>query len=123
MIVSNHQSQYDIFVLYGWLGVDFKWVMKKELRRIPGIGIACARLGHIFIDRFNNSEAIAALEEAGIVAKGYIDLRRGAGAYICGEETALMASIEGKRGMPRPRPPFPAQRGLWDKPTRNHERQ
>jgi NADH:ubiquinone oxidoreductase subunit F (NADH-binding)/(2Fe-2S) ferredoxin/Pyruvate/2-oxoacid:ferredoxin oxidoreductase delta subunit len=46
-----------------------------------------------------------------------IELRLGAGAFVCGEETALMASIEGKRGMPRPRPPFPAQRGLWGKPT------
>jgi NADH:ubiquinone oxidoreductase subunit F (NADH-binding)/(2Fe-2S) ferredoxin/NAD-dependent dihydropyrimidine dehydrogenase PreA subunit len=47
------------------------------------------------------------------------DLRisRGAGAFVCGEETALMASIEGKRGMPRPRPPYPAQAGLWGKPT------
>ncbi|MEK7281792.1 MAG: SLBB domain-containing protein, partial [Chloroflexota bacterium] len=44
-------------------------------------------------------------------------LREGAGAFVCGEETALMASVEGKRGMPRPRPPFPAVRGLWGKPT------
>ena len=41
----------------------------------------------------------------------------GAGAFVCGEETALMGSIEGKRGMPRPKPPFPAQSGLWGKPT------
>ncbi len=41
----------------------------------------------------------------------------GAGAFVCGEETALMRSLEGKRGMPRPRPPFPAHKGLWDKPT------
>ncbi|MGC4084022.1 MAG: NAD(P)H-dependent oxidoreductase subunit E [Vicinamibacterales bacterium] len=46
-----------------------------------------------------------------------IDLRVGAGAYVCGEETALLASIEGKRGTPRPRPPFPAERGLWNRPT------
>lgn len=46
-----------------------------------------------------------------------ITIKEGAGAFVCGEETALMASIEGKRGMPRPRPPFPAQRGLWGKPT------
>jgi len=46
-----------------------------------------------------------------------IELRLGAGAFVCGEETALMASIEGKRGMPRPRPPYPAQSGLWGKPT------
>ncbi|MFC2069839.1 NADH-quinone oxidoreductase subunit NuoF [Chloroflexota bacterium] len=46
-----------------------------------------------------------------------IDIKEGAGAFVCGEETALMASIEGKRGMPRPRPPFPAVSGLWGKPT------
>jgi NADH-quinone oxidoreductase subunit F len=46
-----------------------------------------------------------------------LHVKEGAGAFVCGEETALMASIEGKRGMPRPRPPFPAQSGLWGKPT------
>jgi len=55
-----------------------------------------------------------------ILGSGYdvdIDLYFGAGAFVCGEETALMQSIEGKRGMPRPRPPFPAHKGLWDKPS------
>ena len=46
-----------------------------------------------------------------------IELRLGAGAFVCGEETALIESIEGKRGMPRPRPPFPAVKGVWGKPT------
>lgn len=46
-----------------------------------------------------------------------IELRLGAGAFVCGEETALIASIEGKRGMPKPRPPFPSVKGLWGKPT------
>lgn len=46
-----------------------------------------------------------------------IQVMEGAGAFVCGEETALMASVEGKRGMPRPKPPFPAQSGLWEKPT------
>lgn len=49
-----------------------------------------------------------------------LEVRQGAGAFVCGEETALIASIEGKRGEPRPRPPFPAQKGLWDKPTNNN---
>ncbi len=69
--------------------------------------------------------AIAQAEEYGllgdnILGTGFsfrVHLREGAGAFVCGEETALIASIEGKRGMPRPRPPFPANRGLWDKPT------
>ncbi len=47
----------------------------------------------------------------------HVKIKQGAGAFVCGEETALMASIEGKRGMPRSRPPFPAQAGLWGKPT------
>ena len=46
-----------------------------------------------------------------------LEIRLGAGAFVCGEETALMTSIEGKRGEPKPRPPFPAVKGLWDKPT------
>src|SRR5208283_3487635 len=46
-----------------------------------------------------------------------VEIRLGAGAFVCGEETALIASIEGKRGTPRPRPPFPAVSGLWGKPT------
>ena len=46
-----------------------------------------------------------------------VEIRLGAGAFVCGEETALLASLEGERGMPRPRPPFPAVKGLWNKPT------
>jgi NADP-reducing hydrogenase subunit HndC len=46
-----------------------------------------------------------------------LEIYQGAGAFVCGEETALMRSIEGRRGMPRPRPPFPAHKGLWEKPT------
>jgi NADH-quinone oxidoreductase subunit F len=46
-----------------------------------------------------------------------LHVMEGAGAFVCGEETAMIASIEGKRGMPRPKPPFPAQRGLWGRPT------
>jgi formate dehydrogenase len=60
------------------------------------------------------------LEDAGLVEPGYIDLRRGAGAYICGEESAMIESIEGKRGLPRHRPPFVAQVGIFDRPTLVH---
>ena len=63
---------------------------------------------------------IATLEQAGLVAPGYIDLRRGAGAYICGEESAMIESIEGKRGLPRHRPPFVAQVGIFGRPTLVH---
>jgi formate dehydrogenase beta subunit len=63
---------------------------------------------------------IAALEAAGIVPPGFIDLRRGAGAYICGEESAMIESIEGKRGLPRHRPPYVAQVGIFGRPTLVH---
>ncbi len=69
--------------------------------------------------------ALKQAEERGLLGKNIlgssfsfrINVSEGAGAFVCGEETALMASIEGKRGMPRSRPPFPAQSGLWGKPT------
>ena len=63
---------------------------------------------------------IAALENAGLAAPGFIELRRGAGAYICGEESAMIESIEGKRGLPRHRPPYVAEVGLFGRPTLNH---
>jgi formate dehydrogenase beta subunit len=63
---------------------------------------------------------IEALEKAGIIKKGDIELRRGAGAYICGEESAMIESIEGKRGYPRNRPPYIAEVGLFGRPTLNH---
>ncbi len=61
--------------------------------------------------------AIHELEDANIVEPDFIQLRRGAGAYICGEESALIESLEGKPGKPRHRPPFVAQKGLFDRPT------
>jgi NADH-quinone oxidoreductase subunit F len=75
------------------------------------------------IDRLNI--AIAQAMERGFLGDAilgsthsfHIKLKEGAGAFVCGEETALMMSIEGKRGMPRVRPPFPATKGLWEKPT------
>lgn len=65
-------------------------------------------------------DEIAELELAGLVPKGFIDLRRGAGAYICGEESAMIELIEGKRGLPRHRPPFVAQVGIFNRPTLVH---
>jgi formate dehydrogenase len=60
---------------------------------------------------------IPKLEAAGVAPPGFIRLRRGAGAYICGEESSMLESIEGKRGLPRHRPPYAAQVGLFDRPT------
>lgn len=64
VIVANHLSQFDILVLYGYLDVDFRWVMKQELRRVPVIGYCCARLGHVFVDRGDREKAITSLEQA-----------------------------------------------------------
>ena len=90
-----------------------------------------AQMGYIYI-RAEYPLAISRLNHAmeqarsygllgeNILGSGYsfdIELRLGAGAFVCGEETALLASIEGERGMPKPRPPFPAVKGLWGKPT------
>ena len=71
------------------------------------------------------SIAIDQARELGLLGKNImnsgsdfdVEIRIGAGAFVCGEETALIASVEGRRGMPRPKPPFPAQSGLWNKPT------
>jgi NADH:ubiquinone oxidoreductase subunit F (NADH-binding)/(2Fe-2S) ferredoxin len=70
-------------------------------------------------------QAIEQAEEYGLLGENILNsgfnfeirISQGAGAFVCGEETALLASIEGRIGEPRPRPPFPAERGLWDKPT------
>ncbi len=64
VVVANHQSFYDVFVLYGFLGIDFKWVMKQEMRSIPGVGIGCEKVGHIFIDRSNRKAALASIKSA-----------------------------------------------------------
>ncbi len=90
-----------------------------------------AEVGYIYC-RAEYPKAVARLKHSirEALAKGFlgknifgsnvnfsIKIKEGAGAFVCGEETALIASIEGKRGMPRFRPPFPANKGLWDKPT------
>jgi len=64
VIVANHQSAYDILVLYAWLGVDFKWVMKKEISKIPGVGFGSKAVGHIFIDRSSTKAAISTINAA-----------------------------------------------------------
>jgi len=78
---------------------------------------------NIAVERLN--KAIKAAKRAGLLGTNIcgtpfafnLELRLGAGAYVCGEETALMASIEGRRGTPSPRPPYPAESGLWGQPT------
>ena len=85
--------------------------------------IYCRAEYPLALERLEN--AIAACEERGLLGENVmgtdfsfkLHIARGSGAFVCGEETALMQSIEGKRGEPRPRPPYPAIKGLWDKPS------
>jgi len=64
VVVCNHQSQYDIFLVYGWLKLDLKWVLKAELRKAPGVGIGCEKAGHIFVDRANPEKARQSVSDA-----------------------------------------------------------
>ena len=63
VFVSNHQSMYDVWLIYGWLPVVFKWLMKAEIRRIPFVGTACKAAGHIFVDRRKAKASIESLKE------------------------------------------------------------
>ena len=62
VFVANHQSFLDVFAVYGWLPNNFKWLMKKELRKVPFVGLACAVAGHIFVDRSNPRAALQSIE-------------------------------------------------------------
>lgn len=64
VVASNHQSMFDILVIYGWLKLDLKWVMKAELRKMPAIGIGCEKAGHIFVERRNPKQAAQAITDA-----------------------------------------------------------
>ncbi len=104
-------------------------VLESDPHRVlEGMAIAAyavgASRGYIYV-RAEYPLAIKQAEQRGLLGNNIsdtqfsfrVDLRLGAGAFVCGEETALIASIEGKRGTPRPRPPYPAQEGLWGAPT------
>ncbi len=64
VVVLNHQSLYDIFLAYGWLKLDLKWLLKAELRKMPAVGIGCASLGHIFVERGNPDQTRKAVDDA-----------------------------------------------------------
>ena len=108
---------------------DRFWLESRPHRMLEGALIAAHAVGceKIYIYLRDEYPAvreillreIAALERAGIAAVP-IELRRGAGAYVCGEESAMIESIEGRRGLPRHRPPYIAERGLFGRPTLNH---
>lgn len=108
-----------------------RWYLERDPHRfLEGMLIAawCAGVGEVFIylrDEYAQVRDILTRELAALAADPPcplppIELRRGAGAYICGEESAMIESIEGKRGMPRLRPPYVAQVGLFGRPTLEH---
>lgn len=90
VIAANHQSIYDIFVVYGWLPMIFKWVMKAELRKIPLVGKACESAGHIFIDRKNPVAAKKSLDKA------EAQLRNGVSVVVFPEGTRTYTGQMGK---------------------------
>ena len=90
VIAANHQSIYDIFVVYGWLPMIFKWVMKAELRRIPLVGKACESAGHIFINRKNPVAAKKSLDRA------EAQLRNGVSVVVFPEGTRTYTGQMGK---------------------------
>ena len=63
VFVSNHQSMFDVWLIYGWLPVIFKWLMKAELRKVPFVGTGCKAAGHIFVDRRNAKAALESLKD------------------------------------------------------------
>ncbi|MCL1943654.1 MAG: 1-acyl-sn-glycerol-3-phosphate acyltransferase [Candidatus Azobacteroides sp.] len=64
VFVANHQGAFDIFLIYGYLGCNFRWLMKESLRKIPLVGTACASAGHIFIDRTSGRGIVMSLRQA-----------------------------------------------------------
>ncbi|HOX42500.1 MAG TPA: lysophospholipid acyltransferase family protein [Myxococcota bacterium] len=74
VIMSNHQSHFDILAFYGFWGRQFRWVMKQELRKVPFLGWGCAGVGHIFIDRSDREKAIASLRAARGLLEGGVSV-------------------------------------------------
>ena len=105
-----------------------RWLMESDPQRIiEGIRIACHVLGadraFCYVNGLADrsaaamAEAIAAAESAELMDDLSIEIRRGAGGYVCGEESVILESIEGRRAVPRLKPPYPTERGLWGRPT------
>jgi formate dehydrogenase len=105
-----------------------RWFLEQDSHRVlEGALIAAWATGceaiYVYIrDEYPEArrifaDAVAALRRAELLGAVTISIRRGAGAYVCGEESAMLESLEGKRGLPRHKPPFPAERGLFERPT------
>ena len=105
-----------------------RWLMESDPQRIlESIRIACYVLGasqaYWYINGMADrsaaaaAQAIASAQSAGLMDGLTVEIRRGAGGYVCGEESVILESIEGHRAVPRLKPPFPTERGLWGRPT------
>jgi len=109
---------------------DREIMMRRPDRVIEGLAVAARAVGAKVVYLYLRGEfmgpwhalerAIAAFQAKGLIDDLEFHLHAGHGAYICGEETALLEALEGKRGMPRLKPPYPTQQGLWGKPTLVH---
>ena len=105
-----------------------RWLMESDPQRIlEGIRIACHALGASEAFWYINgmadrsaaaaADAIEAANANGLLGGVSVEIRRGAGGYVCGEESVILESIEGRRAVPRLKPPYPTERGLWGRPT------
>jgi 1-acyl-sn-glycerol-3-phosphate acyltransferase len=94
VVISNHQSYFDVFLIYGWIGLDIKFIMKAELRKIPGLGMGSEKVGHIFLDRSN---ARAAVKSLAVAKKRLVN---GTSVVVFPEGTRSISGIPGnfKRG-------------------------
>ncbi len=123
MTINGDEGEPGTFKDRYWLESDPHRVLEGAL--IAAWAVGCERIYLYMRDEYPGvleilKREIAALDAAGLTATTPIELRRGAGAYICGEESAMIESIEGKRGLPRHRPPYIAEVGLFGRPTLNH---
>ncbi len=123
MSVNGDEGEPGTFKDRYWLESSPHRVLEGAL--IAAWAVGCERIYFYIRDEYPAAleilrREIAALEGKGLLTHIPIELRRGAGAYICGEESAMLSSIEGKRPLPRQRPPYIAQSGLFGRPTLNH---
>ncbi len=123
MVINADEGEPGTFKDRDYLARDPHWVLEGALLAAWAVG---ADKVYIYLrDEYPElhhllAEELPAVIEASLAPAGGVEVRRGAGAYICGEESAMLESIEGKRGLPRHRPPFVAERGLFGRPTLVH---
>ena len=95
IFVPNHQGSFDIFLIYGFIGRNFKWMMKKSLRKLPFVGKACESAGHIFVDRSGPKKVLETIQQAKASLKDGVSL----GVFPEGARTRPSSEPEGIPGM------------------------